>query len=176
MKTEKTLYLLRHAKAEAGSAAKEDHDRALIPRGLKAAETMGKYMAAEGIRPQKILCSTAARARETWEKAEAAIGPKKGSVEYTKKLYLASANETRALIAHMPESVHSLLIVGHNPGLHQLAVALAHSGDKQLLELLHLKFPTGALATITFSGTWHARAKAALKGFITPKLLGVSED
>ncbi|MDE3015562.1 MAG: histidine phosphatase family protein [Pseudomonadota bacterium] len=177
---QKILYILRHAKAEPGLAAQDDHARALIGRGMEAAEAMGKYMAQRDIRPDKILCSTAVRARETLKISLSLREPVDASrhrlpkgeeiIEYTSRLYLAPASETLSFIAQTPESVHSLLIVGHNPGFHQLALALAKTGDAALLDRLHLKFPTCALAAVTFDGAWHgiAKARGELAAFITP--------
>lgn len=169
---QKVLYLLRHAKAEPGSSGKDDHERRLIARGIRASEAMGKYMADACIRPEKILCSTAARARETCDLISASHKGR-GEIIYIDRLYLASANEALQLIAKTPDSVHSLMVVGHNPGFHQLAASLAQEGDKALLSRLHLKFPTAALAIIAFDGVWKdiGRTRGTLQGFIMPDSL-----
>jgi phosphohistidine phosphatase len=175
MKNQKTLYILRHAKAETGAAGQEDHTRALIKRGGEAAEHMGKYMAGQGIAPDLVLCSTATRARQTWAQAEKAY-KKTPQVEYIDKLYLASANEIINLLAAVPESVHSLLVVGHNPGLHQLALKFGRTGDEDLLDTLALKFPTCALATIALANPWReiGKARGVLKNFVTPKIIYIN--
>lgn len=168
----KTLYILRHAKAEAGSVTRDDHQRTLTDRGLAAAETMGKYMMRHGIQPDKILCSTAERAMTTWERVQEAY-KKPPPVEYSEKLYLASANEILRIVAETPEATTQVLLVGHNPGLHQLCLKLAKEGEEELLNTLTLKFPTCALAAIAFDGHWKeiAKARGLLTRFITPKVI-----
>jgi len=129
---------------------------------------MGKYLAVHGIKPDKILCSTSRRTKETFEYLSL-----KGNIEYTDRLYLASANELLGMVAKIPESVHSLMLIGHNPGLQELCLKLAKHGDETLLEQLIAKFPTCGLATIAFDGAWRdiGRAHATLAGFISPKML-----
>ena len=167
----KTLYILRHAKAETGLATQDDHDRALTGRGILAAQEMGKYLVAQGIQPDLVLCSTALRAKMTWEEAQHAyttVPP----TEYSHQAYLASGNELLKLIAPLSELLGSLMIVGHNPGLHQLCLKLSRQGDDLLLDALTLKFPTCAFAAIALGEvTWDVVAKAngELKLFTTPK-------
>lgn len=171
--TKKTLYILRHAKAETGSANQEDRDRELAPRGIEAARIMGQFMAARGIRPDKVLCSTSARTRQTWALAQQTYGEKL-PVEFTDKLYLASVDQLLDVMAATPDEIGKLLIIGHNPDLHQLAFKLARTGDEQLLRLLAMKFPTGAFAAIGLDNTaWHdvAKAHGRLEMFASPKIL-----
>jgi len=166
---QKIITILRHAKAETASAHQDDHERGLTARGMENAGAMGKYMVAQGIAPDRILSSTARRCRET---AAVALGGR--NIEYTDKLYLASANETLRLIEQTPETVHSLMLIGHNPGLHQLCLHLAVAGDHALLDGLAAAFPTCALATIIFNSPgWRAigHARGRLAGFMVPKML-----
>src|SRR5581483_8000810 len=100
------LYILRHAKAEPLSSGQEDHDRRLMARGVRDAERLGQYLAAQGIRPDHVLCSTAARARETLASLQV---PEAKCRIITEKMYLASANEMIGLIAGVPESARSLM-------------------------------------------------------------------
>ena len=172
MNRQKTLYILRHAKAEVGTAAQDDHERDLAPRGLKDASAMGKYLAAQRIHPGKVLCSTAARARQTLEQFQGAF-KEKFKAEYTPKLYMASAKDILKLIAATSGDVQSLLIVGHNPGFHELSLTLAKQGDGDMLEDIRLKFPTCAFAAITLDTQWSevAHARGTLKQFVVPKEL-----
>src|SRR5262249_21561611 len=104
--SQKTLYILRHAKAETGAAGQDDHDRALTERGIEAASAMGHYMLQRGIHPSKILCSTALRARQTLEQILPSIlANGQSEVGYNDKLYLASANEMVNILADMPSQL-----------------------------------------------------------------------
>lgn len=172
MADKKTLYILRHAKAETGRPSQDDHQRGLNERGIEACDIMGKYMVRHGIVPDRVLCSTAERAYNTWARVQEAY-KESPPVEYSEQLYLASANEVLKHVAHTPENVKSLMVVGHNPGLHQLCLKLARTGDEKLLDVLMLKFPTCALATLNYDGKWTdiPSARCELKGFITPKML-----
>lgn len=174
MSSQKTIYILRHAKADSGSAGQDDHDRHLTQRGVDAARAMGQYFAQQGIRPDLVLCSTAARARETWDQLRAAHGPD-ARVAYDDRLYLASVNDMFPLISPVEESVRRLLIVGHNPGLHQLSLKLAKSGSAQLMDMIGIKFPTCAFAAVEIGDApWRGivHAHGELKAFVTPSMLG----
>lgn len=174
---EKTLIILRHAKAESGAGGQDDHARHINARGLQAAGIIGTYLKQKAIKPDLVVCSGAVRARETWAGVQQAYGAPL-SVEYNEKLYLASANETLKQLSSLPETVKQVLVVGHNPGLHQLAVKMARYGKENLLDTLAIKFPTCALATITFDETWHdaVQARGTLVDFVTPKMLGGDDD
>jgi phosphohistidine phosphatase len=129
----KRLFLLRHAKSSWDDEDLADHERPLSARGRRAADAMGRHLRAEGIEPELVLCSSAARTRETLARIGLA-----GQVE--RELYGATASELIARLRAVPPSVESVLVIGHNPGMHDLALALTgEPGDK---------YPTGALATI----------------------------
>src|SRR5690348_15159246 len=116
----KRLFLLRHAKTEPHSASLEDHERELIARGREDSPRIGHYMSGQGYRPDLILCSTARRTVETL----ALLVPElsvKPSVEYLGDLYLAEPETLFAHVVHAPEKSRALLLLGHNPGLEQLA-------------------------------------------------------
>jgi phosphohistidine phosphatase len=178
MINQKTLYILRHAKAEAGSAAQEDHLRHLSARGVEDAARMGAYLVASDVHPERILCSTAVRTAETLMKIEEAYRHTL-PVKYVEKLYLASANDMLALIAGADQAVTKLMVIGHNPGLHQLSLMLAKSGDPHLLEELAMKLPTATFLSIEFSGaSWNGikHGGGKLTHFVTPKLLGGGQE
>src|SRR5689334_7480128 len=122
-----TLCLLRHAKSSWDDASLEDFDRPLAPRGEDAAPRMGAYMAAEGIVPQLILCSPATRARQTLT----LVLPKltgQPSAEFEDGLYLASSSSLLARIRKVRANTACLMLVGHDPGMHGLAVELSGQG------------------------------------------------
>lgn len=166
----KTLYILRHAKAETGTPTQEDHTRALTERGIVAAQQMGARLFRQGIIPDLVLCSTAVRTRQTWQYVGLAYTPAP-PVQYLERGYQASANEWLSLVAEVEDSVRSLLIIGHNPGLHQLCLKLAVQGDEPRLDAVSLKFPTCAFAAIELGEvSWRdaSRARGTLTYFTTP--------
>ena len=119
--------------------------------------------------PDLVLCSSAVRTRETLELLRPAI--ETSSVEIEDELYAASSDELLERIRRVPETVASVMLIGHNPGLEQLAVALASAGDE--LQRLAAKFPTAALATLAVATRWSrlAPAGATLTAFVVPKQL-----
>ena len=168
--TMKTLYLLRHAKSSWDDPSLADHERPLAPRGRKAARRIGAYLTEHGIEPELVLCSTAARTRETLAGLGSAI-PDTTQVEAEKAVYGAGAWDLLRRVRRAPAGVVSLMVIGHNPGLEDLAGMLASGGDR--LPALRAKFPTGALATLVFEGTWSdlEPGDAELTGFVTPREL-----
>jgi phosphohistidine phosphatase len=136
------LYLLRHANSSWDDETLADHDRPLSARGRRAADAIGRYLREHGIEPELVLCSSSARTRETL----ARIGL---SGELERDLYGASASELLARLRALPPSLESVLLIGHNPGMHDLALAL--TGEPRD------KYPTGALAVIELDD-WTARS------------------
>jgi phosphohistidine phosphatase len=176
--SQKTLYILRHAKAEVGKASQEDHSRVLVERGINAAQIMGAYLFKQGIHPDIILCSDAARTRETWENMQD-IFTHDFKVEYLSKLYLAAANEMITCLEKQPEEARSIMLIGHSPGVHQLCLKLAKNGDEDVMDDMFLKFPTCAFAAIDLHETSWTNTKDALgtlTDFVTPKMLAGIED
>jgi len=170
------LMLLRHAKA-ASPAGVPDLDRPLAPRGREAAPRMGAYLADEQLLPDLVLVSPARRTRETWDLVGAKLGAT--SVEFEPRLYEASASRVLAVVRETADTVRGLLMIGHNPGLEDLAKLLVGHGDRYAYARLTQKFPTSGLAVIDFAvDGWSDIAPRAgrLDRFITPKSLGVDED
>jgi len=171
--TMRRLLLFRHAKAERSEPGMEDRSRKLIERGRKDAARIGAYMASHALVPDRALISPSARTQETWKFAGAAIrsAPAGTPVE---RLYDATPHAILAAIKEAPASAHTLLVVGHNPGLHELALMLVASGDIEVREQLREKLPTAGLVIIDFAfDEWsklHPRS-GRLERFITPKLL-----
>lgn len=119
------LILLRHAHAEPAGAGQADLDRPLSPEGLAEAEAAGRWLAAQGLVPDCVLCSPARRTRETLEAVLGVIGYVEQRLE--DGIYEATAG-TLAALADSQREAERLLLVGHNPGLEHLA-ALLHSGQ-----------------------------------------------
>lgn len=142
-----TLHLVRHAKASR-DAPVEDHDRPLAPRGRRAAPAMARWMAENGVAPELVLVSTARRCRETWAAMQAEFASRP-AVEFEAGLYLAAAGDLLARLRRLPAGRREVMLIGHNPGLHELAVSLAGAGDGVGRRRLHEKFSTGALATLS---------------------------
>lgn len=170
----KTLYLLRHAKSSWDDAALDDHDRPLAPRGEKAARKVGRYLKEREARIDLVLCSTAARAADTGRRVLSAMGATTVPVEHERGLYLCGHHVLLERLRDAPDSAGSLMLVAHNPDLHELAQRLAGSGDEQHRKALAEKFPTGACAVLLFE-TMHWRDLDAgagrLTDFIVPRKL-----
>ncbi|MGX1129069.1 phosphohistidine phosphatase [Streptomyces glaucescens] len=161
------LVVLRHAKS-AWPPDVPDHDRPLAPRGRRDAPAAGQALAAADCLPDLALCSTAVRARQTWELAAAQWGTPP-PVRYEPRLYAAGVPELIAVVHEAPAEVRTLLLLGHNPGLEELVLALAGDGLDDTLERVRTKFPTSALAALAWHGTdWSAlRAGTALLTWVT---------
>lgn len=144
----KTIYILRHAKAENGTPDMQDFDRGLTPRGAEDAAALGALLAGEAMDMDKVLCSSAARARQTWEQVSLQW-QHTPPAEFIDKLYLATTGDMLHDIQQLDDAHHTVMIVGHNPGLHHLCLTLAAGGDKAALHDLELQFPTCALAMLT---------------------------
>jgi phosphohistidine phosphatase len=166
--SERRLYLLRHAKSSWKEKGLADHDRPLARRGRRATKAIRRHLREQGVEPELLLCSTARRARETLEGIEPALG--RGKVRVEPDLYGAGPADLLARLQAIPAAVRSVMVIGHNPGLAQLALLLARHGSR--VHELEAKFPTGALATLAFRGPgWAAldRGTAELIEFIRPR-------
>ncbi|RDG39680.1 SixA phosphatase family protein [Streptomyces corynorhini] len=150
--TPRRIVLLRHAKADWPEVS--DHERPLAERGRKDASVAGRTLAGTGIDVDLVLCSTSVRTRETWKLAVQEL-PQRPKTVYEERLYEASLGELIAVVNETPEEVNDLLLVGHNPGTHALADALAGQGEGGALARMNRSgFPTSSFAVISFSGTW----------------------
>jgi len=138
----------------------DDHERSLSARGIKAAPRIGAFMHAKTYGPNFVLCSTAARAKQTLE----LILPyfeREPKIRYDAALYLAGWPELLAEIKLTPFGASPLLVVGHNPGLEQLASKLAREPEgaleRQSFQKMTDKFPTAAFAVLEFAvNDWQA--------------------
>ena len=147
------LILLRHGKADSVSALGGDLERGLTDRGRRDAALMGRVLADAGFLPDLVLVSSARRASETWEEVAPAFPGAK--VEYSRSLYLASREHLNHAVDATGDSADCLMIVGHNPGVHELAIACAGAAALDDTGLLD-SFPTSAAAVFsrTAEGGW----------------------
>ncbi len=165
------LYLLRHAKARWAEPGDRDFDRALKKSGRRDAEAIAQVMIANGYLPTQTLCSTAARTRETWEMVAPALPA--ASIDYVDALYDADSAGYLDIVRKRAGS-DAVMVVGHNPMIEDLAIALAGSGDAQ--EELADGFPTCGLAVIEFDTALAdiEPGVGRLLAFLTPR--GIGDD
>jgi phosphohistidine phosphatase len=148
----KTLHLLRHAKSSWDDLSLEDHDRPLNKRGRRTAEAIAAQFPSDAQELDLVLGSTARRVRETLEPILLVYKPKRIVLE--RKLYQARPPALLERLRRIDESYLTVLVVGHNPGLHELALALSDPASLDALPSISDKFPTGALATFQFAMSW----------------------
>lgn len=165
------LHLLRHAKSDR-DAAVEDHERQLSRRGREAARRVGESFPRALGPLDVVLCSPSRRTRETAELVLAgfAVLPR---IFYEEGLYLAGRAVLLRRLRRLDESAGTVLVIGHNPGLHELALALAAADSPRYLELAAGKFPTAVRASFAIDGKWAdlARTRHALTDYVTAKSL-----
>lgn len=167
----KTLYLLRHAKSSWADSGIGDMDRPLTPRGQRDAEKIAKHLRQQAIAPAIVLCSSARRARETLALVAPAFGSATKQV-VEEGLYAATAAELLSRLQRLPERTASVMIIGHNPALQDLAVRLV--GHGAWLERLREGFPTTALAVLRSPiANWRELGveDAELVDFVVPREL-----
>ncbi|MEQ8344444.1 MAG: histidine phosphatase family protein [Sneathiellaceae bacterium] len=169
----RTLYLLRHAKSSWADFGLDDHDRPLNARGVESCTRLVPHLRQEGIAPDLVLCSTAERARATLHGIFPGL-PAPLAVRFDPAVYLAAPGDLLALARATAAEVRRLMVIGHNPGLEDLARSLAGSGPPDALARLEEKFPTGALACFSFDiDTWQdlSPGTGRLCLFTLPRLL-----
>ena len=166
-----TLYLLRHAKSYWGDPGLDDHDRPLDARGERAAAVLGVYFAQREFHPTLVLCSSARRTRQTLESLLPHLsGNPELAVE--ERIYLASGAQLLSRVQEIDDSQSQVLLVGHNPGIADLARTLAGGGERVSLRRLAARFPTAASAACEFDlEHWRdlAPGSGRLLGYATPK-------
>lgn len=168
-----TLSLMRHAKSDWSGPGMDDFDRPLAPRGREAAPRMGAYMASIGLRPRLILCSEAVRTRQTLECVLPHLGDAP-EISIERGLYLASSATMIGRLRRVGADVPHVLMIGHDPGMHETALALSGTGDPVAMTQLARKFPTAGLAVITFAASMWAEIApggGTLLRFVTPRSL-----
>jgi len=167
------LWLLRHAKSAWDDPGLDDFARTLAPRGKKACRRLARHLAERAVRPDLVLCSPASRTRETWERLAKRLG---ADIEarFDQGLYLAEATSLLATLRAAPTGCRELMLIGHNPGLEDLAARLSGSASGDALARLGEKYPTGGLAEISFAlKRWADLAPRSgfLASFVTPAML-----
>jgi phosphohistidine phosphatase len=161
------LVLLRHAKSDWPDVA--DHERPLAKRGRRDAPLAGRWLGRSGYVPDAVVCSTARRARETWDLAAAGLAKAAGGaappVRYEPRVYEATVLGLLMLVHEFPDDERTVLIVGHNPGLAELAVGLAAPPPEP-----PSAFPTAAIAVLGVAGDWASAGpgEARLLAFAIP--------
>ena len=168
----KSILLLRHAKSAWSDPRLGDHDRPLNGRGERAAKAMADHLAQSNHRPALILCSTAMRTRQTLAPLVARLGTPPPPIALEDGLYLASHERLLARLQTVPGDVSTVLLVGHNDGIWQLAEALAGRGPPAALAALREKYPTGALTVLRAPAeAWQdlAAGSGELLDFVRPR-------
>lgn len=167
------LLLLRHAKSDWPEDV-ADHERPLARRGRRDAPGAGRWLRAAGLLPDRVVCSTASRARQTWQLAAAELDTTP-AVSFDRRVYGASAAEVLDLVRETAPRVRTLLIIGHDPAMQDLTVGLAtaEASDASTLERVRFKFPTAAIAVLEFKGSWQklGSGQALLTTFVVPREL-----
>jgi phosphohistidine phosphatase len=166
MATTRQLFILRHAKSSWDDPGLDDHERPLAPRGQQAAKVLAEHLRQSGIRPTLVLCSSSRRTRETLE----GVAPE-GERLIEPELYSASVRALHERLQRVPDEIESVMVIGHNPTMQTIVLRLA-GGDSEL-EAVRRKFPTGALASLSFEGAWKelTPGRARLDAFVRPKAL-----
>ena len=171
------LLILRHAKTERAEPGERDRDRKLTPRGRTDAPIIGAYIAHHGLVPDLVLVSPAARAMETWALVAPSF-PKTPRVVTEDRIYNAVVDTLVGLIRET-RGARALLVVGHNPGLHDLATQLIASGDAEERERINEKLPTSGLVVIDFPFDDWVRLRTntgRLERFVSPRLIAEATD
>jgi phosphohistidine phosphatase len=179
MTAEKHLFVLRHAKSSWDDPVLDDHERPLAPRGVRAVKLLNKYVRERGIKPAQVLCSSSRRTRETL----AGVDPG-GETLIESDLYDATCASLIDRLRRVPDDTPSVMLIGHNPAMQMLVLRLTGANgdghgngsvqpDGSDLGELQRKFPTAALATLTFECEWSelGPACARLADYVRPKSL-----
>lgn len=169
----RTLALMRHAKSAWDLGVESDHLRPLNERGRRAVPVMGTYLADTGFVPDLVLCSTAVRTRETLDRLLRDFDPAP-TVRYEQSLYLAAGDDLLERLRRLGKRWRRVLVIGHNPGLQNLAAHLVGEADRAVAQRIADKFPTAALALLTCDlDNWSELAPKTVRAarFVAPKQL-----
>ena len=169
-----TLALLRHAKSSWADPSKDDFSRELAPRGIAAAHGMGNRIGRYGPLPDLVLCSSAVRTRATLDLILPYLAASPPALTFEDDLYLASARDLLGRVRSLSSRWPRVMVIGHNPGFHDFAQDLSGTGDAALRANLARKYPTAALAVLSFDADrWSTiePAQGHLSAFVTPSSL-----
>lgn len=173
---ERLVYLFRHAKSSWSDPGLADDERPLADRGERACEAIGRYMMLGDVHPDLVLCSSAVRTRQTLERVLPSLG-EHVSLQFYRTLYLAGPQAMLRRLQQSADEARSVMLIGHNPGMHSLALRLTGSGDAADRERLAMKFPTAALAILVYRGSsWAALADGSceLHSLVLPREVGAA--
>jgi phosphohistidine phosphatase len=168
----KRLFVLRHAKSSWDDPGLEDHERPLAARGRSAVKVLNQHLRNQHIAPELVICSTSRRTRETLEGVDPG-----GEISIESELYAASATDVLERLQRVREDNGSVMVIGHNPAMQLVVLRLAGDGarapENSDLAAIQQKFPTGALATLTFDRVWSelAPGTAQLSAYVRPKAI-----
>ena len=168
----KRILLLRHAKSDWKDYTLADFDRPLSPRGRKAAPRIAGWIRDNDLLPDRVLCSAARRTSETWERMAPALG--EIPVVHRRALYHASTQAIVKQLIKQDDTADTVAVVGHNPAIAEFAYRYSVFGNKKKIARLTRKYPTGALAVISFRiSSWAdlPGASGTLEHFVRPKQL-----
>lgn len=177
------LLLLRHAKTERDSPSGLDRERRLDARGREDAPALGSYMSDHKLVPDLVLISPATRTRETWQLLAPAFKAEV-ETEFVGPLYGADAREVlqivRAASGRADDTdLKSIMVVGHNPGLHELSVELIGKASAEDREALEENLPTSGLTVFTFAiDDWNdvSARHGTLERFVNPRRLRLQRE
>ena len=170
----RTLTLFRHGKSSWDDPGLSDHDRPLAPRGRKAVPRVTAWMIDHLPAVDVVLCSDARCTRQTLARAEEAGLRIRQSPQIMPKLYLASVARLLKFVRSLPDEARHAMIIGHNPGLHELALNLTGTGREEAISGLVQNLPTAALAVLQFDTKSWPDLKAGdgeLRFFVAPRKL-----
>lgn len=168
----KRILLLRHAKSDWKDYTLADFDRPLSPRGRKAAPRVAAWIRDHDLLPDRVLCSAARRTSETWEHMAPTIG--QVPVVHRRALYHASTRAILKQLVKQDDTAHTIAVVGHNPGIAEFASRYSVFGDEEKIARMRRKYPTGALAVLSFQiDNWAdlPGASGTLEHYVRPKQL-----
>jgi phosphohistidine phosphatase len=164
------LILLRHAKSSWDDPSLPDNERPLAPRGQRAVVVIRQHLQATGVSVDLVLCSPAQRTRETWDGVRAGLR-NKPEVRLVPDIYEATRDQLLDVLRQVERRYKKVLLIGHNPGIEDLARGLVRDGKRKALARLEKGFPTGAVATLSPEVDWRDLEwdRARLDDFVRPK-------
>jgi phosphohistidine phosphatase len=168
----RTLILLRHAKSDRTGTGIDDAARPLTERGVRAAKSIGHSIRQSGPLPDLVLCSPARRAQDTWKIVRAELDPAPPATTVPELYDFGNGDALLDVIHQHGGTARTLMLVGHNPSIEELATRLTGSGNTALRNRLETKFPTAALAIIVLPpGNWTSTSwkSGELTSFICPR-------
>ena len=147
------LVLVRHAKSAWDAPSMPDHERPLAPRGVRALRRLGDHLAGTECAAELVLCSSARRTVDTLDGIRPSL-PTRADVRVEPQIYGASSHALLARLRDVHDDVGCVMIIGHNPGLQDLALLLGDADESHRPAPLLTKFPTAAAATLSFETSW----------------------